>query len=318
MSAVFDAALTGWAYHLYSPSQWVWLPLTAPTADKSGNIKENRRAAVLRHQRFILSSPPPPHLPPPSPLPKQQLPLLLVFPFPSNVSELSEGGCDITRIRQKSRGSSHQRQPVLCQASPKASCDPALVSAHQDDLPRNGREEKYWTECFSILLTDRIVCSSPVSASRYVEGFQIGKGKNLASESRMNYWVWKCQNCSVALRWIPEKHPRCDHGTNTQDLMFKKAEKSFLFFDWSECVWLYQVKRKCTSQDPLAWEAFGNLHSEDLAQCQLIWKEAEAALKKNPLDSLFIYLNWSIVMKSYVSHHLLLERKRGICVCQNI
>lgn len=266
--------LTGWAY-LHSRLLWVWLPLTAPTADKRGNIKENRRAAELRHQCFFSSSHPPPHLPPPSPLPKQQLPLLLVFSFPyTAVSELSEGGCDITRIRQKSRGSSRQRQPVLCQASPKASCDPALVSAHQDCW--KGSEKKYLTECFSILLTDRIVFSSPVSASRYVEGFQIGNGENLACENKMNYWVWtKCQNCSIALRGIPEKLPRCDHGTNTQDWVFKKAEKGIFFLDRPERVWLYQVKENAplNSYLALAWQAFGNLHSEDLAQCQLIWRE---------------------------------------------
>lgn len=51
--------LTGWAY-LHSRLLWVWLPLTAPTADKRGNIKENRRAAELRHQCFFSSSHPPP------------------------------------------------------------------------------------------------------------------------------------------------------------------------------------------------------------------------------------------------------------------
>lgn len=60
MSALFESALTGQAYHLRSPSLWVWLLLTAPTADKSGNIKENRRAAELRHQRFFSSTPLPP------------------------------------------------------------------------------------------------------------------------------------------------------------------------------------------------------------------------------------------------------------------
>lgn len=59
MSAVVVAALTGRAYHLRSPSLWVWLTLTAPTADKSGNIKENRRAAKLRYLCFFSSTPPP-------------------------------------------------------------------------------------------------------------------------------------------------------------------------------------------------------------------------------------------------------------------
>lgn len=142
MSAMVVAALTGRVSRLRSPSLWVWLPLTAPTADKSGNIKENRRAAKLRYQGFFFFSSSP-HLPLLSPLPKQELPSLLVFPFPYiHASELSEGGCDITRIFQKSRGSSRQWQLVLCQASPKASCDPALVSAHQDGLPRKGKRKK--------------------------------------------------------------------------------------------------------------------------------------------------------------------------------
>lgn len=129
----------------------------------------------LRHQCFFSLSP---HLLPPSRLPKQQLLPLLVFPAPyTAISEVSEEGSDITSIHQKSRSSSRQWQPVLCQASPKASCDPALVSVHQACLPRRGRE-KDLTECFSILLNDRIVCSSPVSVSAYLEGFQIGKGKN--------------------------------------------------------------------------------------------------------------------------------------------
>lgn len=48
----------------------------------------------------------------------------------------------------------------LVSGFPEASCDPALVSAHQDALPRRGGKEgeKKLTECFSILLTDSIVC----------------------------------------------------------------------------------------------------------------------------------------------------------------
>lgn len=60
MSAAVDVALTGRAYRLCSSSLQAWLPLTAPTADKSGNIKENRRAAQLTHQCFFSSSPRPP------------------------------------------------------------------------------------------------------------------------------------------------------------------------------------------------------------------------------------------------------------------
>lgn len=121
---------------------------------------------------------PPPASTVSSSLPKQQLLPLLVSPAPyTAISEVSEEGSDIISIHQKSRGSSRQWQPVLCQASLKASCDPALVSVHQDCLPRRGRE-KDLTECFSILLNDRIVCSSPVSVSAYLEGFQIGNGKN--------------------------------------------------------------------------------------------------------------------------------------------
>lgn len=129
MSAAVDAALTGWAYRLCGSSVQAWLPLTAPTADKSGNIKENRRAAQSTHQCFFSSSPP--LLTPTSPFPywtttststssPQQLLLVLVFPVPhARVSELSRAGSDITRICQQSWGSSCQRQPVLCQASPR-------------------------------------------------------------------------------------------------------------------------------------------------------------------------------------------------------
>ncbi|KAK1883297.1 Bifunctional protein FolD, partial [Dissostichus eleginoides] len=56
----------------------------------------------------------------PPPLALQQLPLFLAIPAPhARVSELSRAGSDITRFCQQSRGSSCQRQPVLCQASPR-------------------------------------------------------------------------------------------------------------------------------------------------------------------------------------------------------
>lgn len=51
-----------------------------------------------------------------------------------------------------------------------------------------------------------------------------------------------------------------------------------------------------------------NHHLTDLAFCQLIWTEKGAASAKNAFDSLFIYLNWSAVIKSSVSHYSLLER----------
>lgn len=55
-----------------------------------------------------------------------------------------------------------------------------------------------------------------------------------------------------------------------------------------------------------------NLHLPDLAHCQLIWTETGAASAKNAFDSLFIYLNWSTVIKSYVSHYSLLERSTAL------
>jgi len=57
MSVAEDAALTGRAYRLCSSSLQTWLPLTAPTADKSGNIKENRIGAQSTYQCFFSSNP---------------------------------------------------------------------------------------------------------------------------------------------------------------------------------------------------------------------------------------------------------------------
>lgn len=135
MSAVVIAALTGLAYHLRSPSLWVWLPLMASTAEKSTNIKENRRAAELRHQYFFSSSSPPPATTV-SPF-QTTAPSVASLSFPyTTVSKLSEGGCDITRISQKSRGSSRQWQPVLCLPPRQGPC-----LAHQDCLSRKRREK---------------------------------------------------------------------------------------------------------------------------------------------------------------------------------
>lgn len=169
MSAVVDVAVTSWVYCLCSSSLRVWLPLTAPMVDKSGNIKENRRAVELRHQCFFSSSP---HLPPPSPIFKQHLLLLLLFPVSCiAVSELSEGGSDITR----SLVAHHVNGSLSCVRLPQGKLwsGPCLCTSR---LLAKKERKKYLTECFPILLTDSIVCLSP--PLRYVEGFQIGKGKN--------------------------------------------------------------------------------------------------------------------------------------------
>lgn len=61
------------------------------------------------------------------------------FPVPNaRVSELSRAGSDITRIRQQSRGSSCQRQPVLCQASPRQAV--IQPSSRHIKTPRRGGE----------------------------------------------------------------------------------------------------------------------------------------------------------------------------------
>lgn len=85
---------------------------------KAGTLKKteepcSRHTSVSSHQA-------PTHPPLPNHHLFQQLPLFLVFLVPhARVSELSRVGSDITRICQQSRGSSCQRQPVLCQASPR-------------------------------------------------------------------------------------------------------------------------------------------------------------------------------------------------------
>lgn len=170
MSVAEDAALTGRAYLLCSSSLQMWLPLTAPTADKSGNIKENRRATQSTYPCFFSSSPPPlllPHKPPPrtpTSISKQLL-LFLVFPEPrAGVSELSRGGWEEGKWHHRNVPAVSRliTSAAACLVSgfPQASCDPALVSAHQDSSPRRGGKEgeKKLTECFSILLSDSIVC----------------------------------------------------------------------------------------------------------------------------------------------------------------
>lgn len=91
MSVAEDAALTGRAYRLRSSSLQAWLPLTAPTADKSGNIKENRRAAQSTHQCFFSSTPPAPPSQPPPPRAAPSIPLFSQYPTP---------GCQSCRERE--------------------------------------------------------------------------------------------------------------------------------------------------------------------------------------------------------------------------
>lgn len=76
MSDALDVPLTGQAYRLCSSSLQAWLWLTAQTADKSADIKENRRAAQSTHQCFFSSST---HLPPPRPPPPALQKLLLLL-----------------------------------------------------------------------------------------------------------------------------------------------------------------------------------------------------------------------------------------------
>lgn len=157
MSVAEDAALTGWAYRLCSSSLQMWLPLTALTADKSGNIKENRRATQSTYLCFFSSSPPPQSPPPPAAAPS--FPHLPRTPR-RGVRELSRGGKWHHRNVPAVSRLIMSAAACLVSGFPQASCDPALVSAHQDSLPRRGGKEgeKKLTECFSILLTDSIVC----------------------------------------------------------------------------------------------------------------------------------------------------------------
>lgn len=94
MSVAADAALTGRAYRLRSSSLQAWLPLTAPTADKSGNIKENRRAAQSTHQCFFSSSP----------LPRPTIPSTSTTStsgsFYSSSSQYPTPGCQSCRVRE--------------------------------------------------------------------------------------------------------------------------------------------------------------------------------------------------------------------------
>lgn len=90
MAATRDT--TGRAYLLCSSGLQVRLQLTALTADKSGNIKEIRRAAELRH-RYLFSSPTPP-------FPNSGAFSCSSFAYPRQ--NCQKGGSDIRRILQKS------------------------------------------------------------------------------------------------------------------------------------------------------------------------------------------------------------------------
>lgn len=129
--------LTGRAYLLCSSYLQVWLQLTALTADKSGNIKENRRAAELRHRDLFSSSP---H--PGTTLPKQQLLLLFISPVPdTTMSELSEWGSDIRRIHQKS-AAHHVNGSLCCVRLPPRQAVIQPLSLHIKIACQEGEEKK--------------------------------------------------------------------------------------------------------------------------------------------------------------------------------
>lgn len=218
MSAAMDATLTGRAYRLCSSSLQAWLPLTAPTADKSGNIKENRRAAQLTHQCFFSSSPQP--LPPIFKHHLQQL---------SSSSLYSSFSCTLHQgVRAVESGKWHHKNlpavsrlimsaaACLVSGFPQASCDPALISAHQDSSPRSGEKEgeKKINRMFFHLVNWQHhlleLCLSKWSVwrgLRLAEG-RIGKWKHgeLLSLDKVSELL--C--CSA---WVSRKHPRCDRRT---------------------------------------------------------------------------------------------------------
>lgn len=172
-----DAALTGRAYRLCSFSLQTWLPLTAPTADKSENIKENRRGTQLTYQCFFSSSPPPP----------PQTSIFNSSSLQSSSPQNPSSGCQNCRegeVTSQEFASSLEAHHVSGSLScvrlppPQASCDPALVSAHQGSSPRRGGKEgeKKINRMFFHLVNWQHRLLEPLS--QQAERSQIGRGKN--------------------------------------------------------------------------------------------------------------------------------------------
>ena len=166
----------------------------------------------------------------------------------------------------------------------------------------------------------------------------------------VNYWVWmRCQSYRTALRGFPDSIWGVMGEQAWRSAWLKSCEDCGASFSWAGqsicvCMFVYvstlyiitlniQVQENCTNAVPCffqnyfvvcqnetllrkSWKicsiSWVNLYLADLALCQLIWTERGAASAKNAFDSLFIYLNWSAVIKSSVSHYSLLEKSGAL------
>ena len=241
MSAAVDAALTGRAYRLCSSSLQAWLPLTAPTADKSGNIKENRRAAQSTHQCFFSSSPSSP-----PPLPKHHLHRRSGCSLYSLSSLYPTPGCQSCREREvtsqefaSSLEAHHVSGSLSCVRLPpgKLWSSPRLrTSRLLAEEGREGGREKINRMFFHLVNWQHRLLERCLSKRSVWKGFRLAEG-------RVGKWrhgeLLSLDEVSELLRcfaWVSRKHLRCDRRASVEECLIKKLQRlrGIIFLGWSE------------------------------------------------------------------------------------
>lgn len=241
MSAAVDAALTGRAYRLCSSSLQAWLPLTAPTADKSGNIKENRRAAQSTHQCFFSSSPSSP-----PPLPKHHLHRRSGCSLYSLSSLYPTPGCQSCREREvtsqefaSSLEAHHVSGSLSCVRLPpgKLWSSPCLhTSRLLAEEGREGGREKINRMFFHLVNWQHRLLERCLSKRSVWKGFRLAEG-------RVGKWrhgeLLSLDEVSELLRcfaWVSRIHLRCDRRTSVEECLIKKLQRlrGIIFLGWSE------------------------------------------------------------------------------------
>lgn len=132
----------------------------------------------------------------------------------------------------------------LVSGFPQASCDPALVSAHQDSLPRSGGKEgekKINRMFFHLVNWQHRLLERCLSKRSVWKGFRL-------AERRIGKWkhgellsldeVSELPRCSA---WVSRKHLRCDRRTSMEECLIKKLWRLWriVFLGWSEYLCLY-------------------------------------------------------------------------------
>lgn len=109
----------------------------------------------------------------------------------------------------------------LVSGFPQASCDPALVSAHQDSSPRRG-EKKINRMFFHLVNWQHRLLEPCLSKRSMWKGFRLAKGRIGKWKHGELLSLDKVSELLHCFAWVSRKHLRCDRRTSVEECLIKK------------------------------------------------------------------------------------------------